>query len=414
MTGSATSSIASPSTAAERLWHVAAIVLALMPLGMAIAHRSAPAFLGASAVLALGALIAGHELDRLFRDAKAALSTPLGLAVLGFLGWCALSIGWSEVPLSSWGAFFEFWPTVAAAFVLAVVLPARAPRSTLWILAGSIALACVLMLFELRTGLAFRKSLGVRAWGFIFNRPALTVLVTAVPVLAWLASLPGKRGVVRAACLGCLAAALVMVSWSGAAALGLMVMLLAFPLARFLPRLTLAAVAAALVAAFALAPVQGAIGERMIPSRLHAQLEGSHSRERMDVWLTFGAAIREQPILGAGFGASPRLRETGVAARLAPERRTLLQIGHPHNAAMQVWTELGAIGAVLAVLVVLLTLRAIAEWPARKLAPALALLVGVEAASLVGHGAWQGWWAAAIGAAMIWFRVAGHDMREAS
>jgi exopolysaccharide production protein ExoQ len=26
--------------------------------------------------------------------------------------------------------------------------------------------------------------------------------------------------------------------------------------------------------------------------------------------------------------------------------------------------------------------------------------------SLVGHGAWQGWWAASLGTAVVWFRVA--------
>ena len=28
------------------------------------------------------------------------------------------------------------------------------------------------------------------------------------------------------------------------------------------------------------------------------------------------------------------------------------------------------------------------------------------AVSLVGHGAWQGWWAASLGTAVVWFRVA--------
>jgi hypothetical protein len=37
---------------------------------------------------------------------------------------------------------------------------------------------------------------------------------------------------------------------------------------------------------------------------------------------------------------------------------------------------------------------------------AAALLGAAASVSLIGHGAWQGWWAASIGAAVVWFRVA--------
>jgi hypothetical protein len=36
----------------------------------------------------------------------------------------------------------------------------------------------------------------------------------------------------------------------------------------------------------------------------------------------------------------------------------------------------------------------------------MALLAAVVAISLIGHGAWQGWWPAAIGAAIVWLRAA--------
>src|SRR4051794_41040403 len=137
------SSIASGPTLAERLGRVAAAVLALMPLGMAIAHRSAPLFLAISAILVLLAVIADGSLDRVLHDVWRALTTPVGLAIVAFFAWSLVSIGWSEARGTSWRAFGEFWPTVAAAFVLCLALPARAPRSSLWILVGAIALACV-------------------------------------------------------------------------------------------------------------------------------------------------------------------------------------------------------------------------------------------------------------------------------
>jgi O-antigen ligase len=415
MNASATQSSVSPGIShAERLGRIAAFVLATMPLGMAIAHRSAPLFLGISTVLLVAAVIADGDLVRLLREARAALTTPVGLAAAAFFGWSLVSIGWSEVRGASWRAFGEFWPTIAAAFVLSLALPARAPRRSLWILAGAIALACTSMLLELRLGLSVRKWLGVRAWQFIFNRPALTVMVTIVPVLVWLTGTAGRRHRPLAAALAALAALLITVSWSGAASLGLALMVLVLPLAWFWPRMALWISAAALVAGFAIAPFQGAIANSLIPPKLTAELADTHSRERIDVWLSFGAAIREDPILGAGFGASARLQDTSVAARVPPERRALLEVGHPHDAAMQIWTELGIVGAALATLLLLLLLWSMRAWPARKLAPALALLAGVASVALVGHGAWQGWWAASVGAAIVWLRVAERAQLETS
>jgi O-antigen ligase len=130
--------------------------------------------------------------------------------------------------------------------------------------------------------------------------------------------------------------------------------------------------------------------------------------------LSFGAAIRERPWIGSGFGVSPRLGDSAVAAQVAPERRMLLAVGHPHNAAVQIWTELGAVGAVLAVVVLLLTLRALGRFGPPNFAPMLALAAAIAAVSLVGHGAWQGWWPAAIGTAVVWFRFALRLEKEAA
>jgi O-antigen ligase len=201
-----------------------------------------------------------------------------------------------------------------------------------------------------------------------------------------------------------LVAAAVTLSDSGAAKLGLMVAALVFWIARRLPRPTLKLAAVAAVATVGLAPVLGGIADRLIPTSAHARLADNHSRDRVDNWLSFGAAVREQPLLGAGFGASPRMGEMTVATQVPAERRTLLAVGHPHNAALQVWTELGSVGAVLGLAVLLLVLRSQRDTPAKKLAQRLALFAAVAAVGLVGHGAWQGWWSAAIGAAIVWFR----------
>jgi O-antigen ligase len=83
----------------------------------------------------------------------------------------------------------------------------------------------------------------------------------------------------------------------------------------------------------------------------------------------------------------------------------MLAIGHPHNAALQIWTELGAVGAVLALGIVLLILYYVALQPHPIGSMSLALIAGATPVALVGHGAWQGWWAASLGSAIIWLLV---------
>ena len=404
---------ASRATAADRLWSAAGVTLAVMPLAMAIASRSAPLVLTIATVLALAAVLVEGEGGAVLRRVGKALATPLGLAVVAFFAWSTVSLGWSEVRQASWRAFVEFWPTVAAAFFLALVLPARMSRLGFRVLAGAIGFGCVEMLIELKTGLALRQSLGVRAWPFIFNRPALTVMATVVPAVVWLAAGKGADSRLLALLLGAVASVLIAVSWSGAAALGLGVILGTALLAWFLPRLAVVGTGLALVAACALAPVQGAIGEKLIPPKVHSELSASHSRERLDVWLAFGGAIQAAPVVGAGFGASARMQDTSAAEAVPPLRRILLEVGHPHDAAMQIWAELGAVGAALAVAILLLVLRGIAALPKAGMVPALALMAGTAIVALVGHGAWQGWWAASVGAAIVWLRAIDHSTEEA-
>jgi O-antigen ligase len=84
------------------------------------------------------------------------------------------------------------------------------------------------------------------------------------------------------------------------------------------------------------------------------------------------------------------------------EHRRFLGIGHPHNLPLQIWTELGIVGAILALAVVVLLLRAIRQQSRLVASTSLALLAAAGAVTLVGHGAWQGWWAASLGASVAW------------
>jgi O-antigen ligase len=191
-------------------------------------------------------------------------------------------------------------------------------------------------------------------------------------------------------------------SESGAAGLGFLVMVSVGLTARFAPRFALAAVAAGFAATMALAPVAGRLGDAVLPASLHERLANSHSRDRVDIWLSFGEAALARPLLGAGFGTSPTLDRHPVAADVTPPRRTLLAVGHPHNAPLQAWVETGALGALLLTLAGLACLARLRRFAAADLAPRLALFAGAFAVASVAHGAWQGWWIAALTAAALW------------
>ncbi|HZH50325.1 MAG TPA: O-antigen ligase family protein [Microvirga sp.] len=386
---------------AEALSRAAMAALALMPLGMAVAHRSAPLFLVLSALCSLGCVGAEGRLRQVGRDASLALRRPLGLAVLAFLAWSLVSIAWSPFRAVSFFALGELWLPIASAFVVALVLPARMTRAAFWLLAASVAAACLLIVADLRTGLVVREALGMRAYSFIFNRPTLTLLVLMLPLLAWLAG-SGRRGWAWACGLTLLFGAVLAHSDSGAALLGLLVTGPVFLLAWTRPRLAGWLAAGACVVAMATAPFLGPIGERLITPAMHERMAEHHTRERVDLWRSFSAAVRAQPVLGAGFGVSPRMRQTPVRWKVPRELRRMLAIGHPHSTPLQIWVELGAVGAFLALVVLLLVLRNIRRQPHLIGSMSLALFAGAASVAMVGHGAWQGWWAASLGAAVVW------------
>jgi exopolysaccharide production protein ExoQ len=391
---------ASPAVSerARPLWWACAAVFACMPPAMAFAHRSAPLFVTLATVLALMACAREGSLPALAGEAKASLRTPLGAAALVFLLYAALSLVWSPARGKSLYAYGELILPLGASFVLALTLPERAPR-WLWLLLGLFAVgATLVLLIDLSLGLPVRRAMRWRMNTFVYNRPALTLLVMAPPLITALA-MQGRRwlGLIVAFFL----AVAIFQSESGAAKLGLLVALGAYTVARWHRAAALAIATAAVVAAVALAPVTGQIMRRAMPAAAHQALAASSSQTRVDVWRSFGAAVREQPWLGAGFSPGPAFTNSPGAAAIDSAYQFFLKAGHPHNGALQIWSELGAIGAFLALLVLCLILRGLSGLPPATFAAAVATMAAATAASLVGHGLWQGWWPAAIGAAIV-------------
>lgn len=396
---------------ADGLWHASMVTLALIPAGMVIANRSSPTLIVLSALFALAATGLEGRFRSLWQDIVSALISPVGLASLAFFLWCAISISWSEFKLVSLRSFGEFWIPIAATLVLGLTLVQRLTPRMFMLLAAVFVLSCLDIAIELATHRALRAMAEARADSYIFNRPVLTLLMMTPPLVVWLLG-SVRRGWLYALGLSVLLGFTALRSESDAAVLGLAIVCLAFPLAWYLPRLTCVLAALAFVIAMGVSPLIGPIAKQMITPSMHKMIESSHSKERVALWSSFGSAVRKDPILGGGFGVSPKMAETTVASKVPRRERRMLAIGHPHNAALQIWVELGAVGAVLALAVIFLTLRAVARHPHSVRSASLALIAGAAPVSLVGHGAWQGWWAASLGAAMIWTLAAARFQTE--
>jgi O-antigen ligase len=402
----------SPASASEthaaRLAIVGSGLLVAMPIAMWIANRSAPLMLGLATLALLAAAVLREGAPAVLRRAAAGVASPIGIALTLFLLWACVSVFWSHrlAPgLSMWG---ELALPLLCGLLLAASSQLPLKPGFYRAFALSLALAALLMIVELNVGLSQRVALGLGKAVHrtdVFNRPVLTSLLLAAAILPSLWRQGGGAGD-RILCLvsfGLLAAA-TLISESGAAKLGLMIILAVWALAALLPRLALAAVALGFAATMLTAPVVGELTDKAFPEKLHQQLASSHSRARVDIWLTFGEAIRVHPLVGSGFGATAALENHPVAHQVSPARREMLAVGHPHSAPIQAWAETGAIGAALLGFAGLTCLWRLRKLPAAQLAPRLALFAAAFGVASVAHGAWQGWWIASIATAvaLLW------------
>lgn len=396
----------------QQLVTLGGVLLVALPLIMWAANRSAPLIFGLAALAFLAAMLVAGRAAELLRNLAAAMRGPIGLALTGFLLWALVSLAWSHRPASSLSMWGELVLPLVCGLVIAAAALLKPRPAMLRALAITIILACALVAFELASGLSQRIALGIgKQMSFVFNRPIITCIMLAAPVVHGLWSRPGASlfdrllaALTALAVIGCTFA-----SESGAAKLGLLMLIAGWAVTLLLPRLSLAATMIAFAATLAVAPFLGQLADRAIPPSVHAELADSHSRDRVNIWLSFGEAIQARPIIGSGFGASAALQTHPVAAQVSEPFRLLLGVGHPHSAPVQIWVETGLIGAVLIGVAGLAFLVRLRRLPARDLAPRLAVFVAAFAMASVGHGAWQGWWIAVLAAAAVWFYAERND-----
>jgi O-antigen ligase len=338
-----------------------------------------------------------------------ALPWPRLGAVLGaaaaLLGWMLVASLWSPEPSRGIGTALSLGGLVVLGAMAARALEQDSAENIARIgtaLAIGLGIGIALLAFDHGSQNLFRRAVrGFPPWAPPLDwalKPAVSVVAVLVPLLLGVA-LP--RAVKAVLILAGIAVALWLPGESAkiAAVLGL---LAAFA-AMALPRPVARGAAALLGAVFLAAPLLFALALPRLPDLSPLPPSAQH---RVMTWDFVVERIAERPLLGWGMEASraiPGGTDTFPPAVLdryglmRPEEREVFGRDyahrlplHPHNAALQVWLELGLVGGVLAAALVVAILLGAAT-PA-----AIGAAVAGAATSQLSFGVWQPWWIATL------------------
>jgi len=344
------------------------------------------------------------------RDFAIGLPRPVIVALVLGLLWAAVSVVWAfdaTLPLPRTLQLLG----LAALGALAIRAIRGIPAEKVLALAlAGVAVGCLVALGEIATG--------YHLMGLLHRtNPALplpdqfsghfkagtTVVALWGGVAMW--SGIGRRLWLRSLVVFALVAALAKVSGSFAALLAIAAGTAAGLAALLLPRLIPALVGLVAVAAVLAAPVAVFMPDTLYLATRFPHLPNS-SLHRTMIWHFAATRAMERPLLGWGMDAS-RVVPGGEEDEIVylhgapgepphPQGQQRMPL-HPHNFALQVWLELGAVGAALtAALLGAVAAAAAGRRPGAVRAGAVATFVGAVAVAAVGYGAWQAWWVASL------------------
>jgi O-antigen ligase len=378
----------------------------VLPGLLALVPHGAAALAGFAGLCAAGLILAKPPYD------FPALNRPA--AVLGGLVlWGAVSASWSIDPWRS----LVMAARLAGLFGAALGLAAAASRVgsprrlTLSLFAGT-TIGITLALYDLASAGALSRYVSIRPFAAPrLNQIAAWLVLFVLPASGLLAC----RGQRLLALLAAAAMAATVYALDDTTAKIALVLSLPVAGLLYLRRGTIARIAAALgVLVILSAPLTLPRLARLPPLFATVDAFKVSAGHRLLIWSFTGYRIAERPVAGWGLDSARAI--PGGKIEIRPGQTSLPL--HPHDAALQLWLELGAPGAALfALLVGLLWLRlGRAPWPRLYTAAAGGSLFAATAVASSGWGIWQEWWLGTLGlalfATLVMARVAnGSDTR---
>lgn len=386
-----------------RLVPVAALV-ALLGI-MALAPKAGPVVLVAAILMVFApSLIAVARGDRTpvnrllagVSDAFAGANALIVVTIL-FLIWCAVSLTWVPDPGDATGRAIRMIVLFLLAGLYAVLASAiRAPsgptsRPALIGFAGY-------MIGALCIGLSFYLIAPGKASPDAFiNRTIVILALSAFVVSAYVLTAEWSSRVRSGMVLTMLATGFgfAVASNSQTAAFAFCVGLAAAALCTILPRiLRRAIVLLSVVVGFAMPLLIVWLGGVAKPLLTLPFLAAGSSEDRMRIWESYLALVREKPVFGWGIEASRNFDPALLSRAVNPD--ALVFSNHPHNAFLQVWTDLGGVGAALYCLLLALVGWRIEGCQSITRPLLYGLFAAFITAAAISHGAFQSWWMGSI------------------
>lgn len=321
------------------------------------------------------------------------------LVILVFMSLCVISLLWVPDPgfaLSRTLKLLGFFALVTVYGLIFMHLN-RQGRSQIQPLARLATVGFILAAICLAFSFAFVVPEKPSPDAFI-NRSVVVLALSGFAVTAYIWSSSWSLGI-KGALTGCLTAAILILSLSSGSqtstvaflgGIGAMIVFkLAVPTVR---RLLVLAIAALCFVMPLLVMATSALPQSILTSGFFQRGSAGH---RIRIWDSYMALVREKPFFGWGTEAS-RDFDPALLSIPVEELRNAAFTSHPHNAFLQLWTDLGMVGALLfCILIALLGLR-IENARAEARAPIYGLFAGILVTSAVSHGAFQSWWLASI------------------
>jgi O-antigen ligase len=331
-------------------------------------------------------------------------ATLLGCLLL----WGTASAIWSVNPMRS----LVVAGRLTGLFAIGLALAAgaglvAAPRRLTFLLLIGMALGIAMVAIELATGGRLSSFVSDRAYRPTqLNQASISFALLVLPASALLACL----GQAIFAALLAVVTAVTVCELAGTAAKAVLLAGLAMGVLLYRVRPVVAGVALAIsVISVIAAPLTFARLERLPGLGETADRFKISAGHRLLIWSFAGDRIAERPVTGWGLDASRAIPGGGDPIRPGETWMPL----HPHNAALQVWLELGAPGAVLFALGAAIAWGALArvKWPPLFAAAAGASLTIAFVGCFATYGIWQEWWLGTLSFALflvlVMARVAG-------
>lgn len=335
-----------------------------------------------------GLCAAGLVLSKGSRKPRPAFA-PI-VAVLGcLLFWGAASALWSLDWLRSLVIAARLTGLFAVGLVLARAANCiEAPRRLTFLLLGGLALGIAMAATDLVTAGAVGAPFTDRAYQPAgLNRASVSFAILLVPASVVLVC----RGQVIFALIMTTMTAATIYALSGTAAKAALAAGLPMGVLLYLWQVRAAHVAAVIsVLIIITAPLTFARFAQLPLLAETADAVKLSAGHRLLIWSFVGDRIGERTLTGWGLDASRAM--PGGKDPIRPGQ-TWMPL-HPHNAALQLWLELGVPGAVLFALLVAVAWQALAAaaWPRLFAAAAGASLAIALIACFASYGIWEEWW----------------------